>query len=124
MSKSMSGCASGCSSSSTVASYPFASAASTSSRVAPNPARRSRCAIKSTPVSSLTGVSIAIVSYPLSGQRGLLCRLADPVQTAATQQLARQRMPDDILGQGGALDQLVDAHPGLDPHLLAHERQV
>src|SRR5207245_702684 len=59
------GCVSGCSNSSTVASYPLAARASISSRPAPNPARRIKCAIKA--MSSwyaIFGLLLVLVHHP------------------------------------------------------------
>src|ERR1700716_3236980 len=37
---------------------------------------------------------------------------------------ARQWVPDDVFGELGALDHLVEVDAGLDAHLPAHEDQV
>src|SRR5262247_2341941 len=45
-------------------------------------------------------------------------------QIAADLDAARQRMADDILGELGRRDELVEIDAGLDAHLLAHENQI
>lgn len=53
---------------------------------------------------------------PLPLSRGAA---AERVEAACVHQLARQRVPDDVLGHPPDLDQRVEIDAGVDAHLLA-----
>src|SRR6516225_11701320 len=71
---------------------------------------------------------VTSATAPLRSMRRLLHSsrgvAAERVETAGMDQLARQLVPDDLLGHAADLDQSVEIDPGIDAHLLAEQHQL
>src|SRR5215831_3482120 len=71
---------------------------------------------------------VTSATAPLSSMNHLLRSGGRPpaegVETAGVDQLARQLVPDDLLGHAPDLDQSIEIDTGIDAHLLAQQHQL
>src|SRR5579862_8133139 len=71
------------------------------------------------PVTSATAPRSSTGVLPRSGGGAATKR----VEAVGVDQLARQLVPDDVLGHAADLDQRVEVDPGIDANLLAQQHQ-